>query len=78
MTRYEYLKNASIEEMAEVFCNITDNTDCGSDDEYNNCMGCLATKYCHNTNGEHHNGFIDWLNKEVEYCENTKDVKVWD
>lgn len=72
MTRFEYLKNASIEEMAEVLCNISDNTICA--EKSGDCEACLANKYCK----KGHTGFIDWLSKEVEFSKNTKDVIVWE
>lgn len=75
MTRYDYIREAPIEKVAEILCNIVDNTEtheknfCG-----NNCDGCLARKDCNYKA----NGFVEWLKKEVTYCENCDAVKVYD
>ena len=70
MTRYEYLKNASIEEMAEVLCNIVDNVDAEAKCV---CDGCPASKKCGKGNG-----FIHWLKQDAEFCVNAKCLKVFD
>ena len=60
MTRYEYLKSASIEDMAEMLCQITDNTSVEDETCDDTCGRCLAYKYCK----PQHNGFLDWLQEE--------------
>lgn len=71
MTRYEWIKNASKEELAEMLCNLVDNVVSSCD---GGCMDCVAREYC--KPGE--TGFIKWLDKEVEFTENTKDFKVYE
>ena len=67
MTRYKYLKNASIDEMADFLCSMTSNM--GTErDEQDMCDLCIASDVC----SYDHNGFLDWLNGEwkSEYSEN--------
>ncbi len=71
MTRYEYLKNVSVEEMANVLCNIIDNLDTKCT---NNCDCCLVSDKC----VYKHNGFIDWLNDDAVFTDNAKQLRVWD
>ena len=59
MNRLEYLQSASLEDVAEFLCMLTDNQD-RDDDKLDCCDICIARKYC-KTN---HNGFIDWLQKD--------------
>mgnify|MGYP007038184224 CR=1 FL=1 len=51
MTRYEQIKEMTLEEMSSFLCECLV-TDCGR---------CKATEYCHLG----HTGFTDWLNEEV-------------
>ena len=74
MTRYEYLKNATLEEMADVLCNITDNTGTWDEDSEDRCGRCLAYKHCF----QKHTGFIDWLNAKAEILPNTKMLQVYE
>lgn len=67
MTRYEWIKKASKEEIAEMLCNISDNTG-------KNCLDCIAFKMCNRASG----GFNGWLDKEAEFTENTKVLKVYE
>ena len=52
MTRYEQIKEMTLEEMSRFLCECLD-TD---------CEDCKATEYCYNG----HKGFIDWLREEVD------------
>lgn len=67
MTRYEWIKKASKEELAEMLCDLSDNTG-------KNCVDCVAYKMCNMESG----GFNGWLDKEVEFTENTKALKVYE
>ena len=61
MTRYEYIKSASLEDIAELLCQITDNTSGEEETSEDTCGRCLAFKYCK----PNHCGFVDWLEKEM-------------
>jgi hypothetical protein len=78
MTRYEYIKNLSVEDLAEVLSCISQVTiDKALDTEdidYESCKGCIAYDHCKLG----HNGFIDWLNKEAKFSKVSKDFIVWD
>lgn len=59
MTRYEYIKSASLEDIAELLCQITDNTSGEGETSEDTCGRCLAFEYCN----KDHCGFVDWLQK---------------
>lgn len=59
MTRYEYIKSASLEDVAELLCQITDNTSDEDETSIDTCGRCLAKEYCK----KDHCGFVDWLQK---------------
>lgn len=64
MTRYEYIKSLSVEDLANFLSSISQatiytalNTE---DVEHENCLGCIAYDYCK----PGHNGMVDWLTEE--------------
>lgn len=69
MTRYEWIKQASAEQLAKMLCDMTDDiiaTAGGC-----SCMDCPVGERCNDTspaNG-YVNGYSRWLEKEVEYQE---------
>ena len=76
MTRYEWIKNASVEDLAQMLSDLTIQTielSANTEREDEACRGCVAYDSC----SHKQNGFIDWLNKEVKY-NNTKSFRVWD
>lgn len=66
MTRYEYIQKASLVELAQVLCDISDSVDFEKiKDSYRNCEGCVTTDMC--SKGK--NGFIEWLMQEARVNE---------
>ena len=70
MTRYEWIKQASAEQLAKMLCDMTENivkTAGGC-----NCLDCPMQERCldltSRANG-YVNGYSSWLEKEVEYQE---------
>lgn len=60
MTRYEYLKNTTFENVAEFLCQIVDYST--PEDKANMCDSCIASATCK----KGHNGFMDWLKEDYK------------
>lgn len=86
MTREEYIRQASKEDLAQLLCNISQvsadsaivgQMDAGNLDKHkivDVCQYCTATKYCH----EGHNGFLDWLDKEAKLSLVEEGINIFD
>lgn len=85
MTREEYIRQASKEDLAQLLCSIAqvsaDSAIVGQMDEgkldnkqvIDVCQYCVASKYCH----EGHNGFIDWLDKEAKHNQVEESINIF-
>lgn len=60
MKRLSVFKKGDKEKIANILCNIIQDTCTSIDDDF--CDRCPATKWC----SFGHNGFIDWLEQEEQ------------
>ena len=68
MTRLEWIKQASKEDLAEMLCDIVDNS------SESGCEGCVVTDKCRHGKC----GFLDWLNAEARFSRTSKQMLVYD
>ena len=55
VSRYDFIKNVNLEQMANFLCDMIDNN------SPSGCATCPASEFCYTG----HKGFIDWLKQEI-------------